>query len=321
MRDWMAFRPEPASSIAGSVDAFFFFLVGLSLSFVALIGVLELVFALRYRRQSEDEVPLPIRPSVRLEVLWIAVPFALSMVIFGWGASLYYAMQRAPEDALEIYVTGKQWMWKLQHSTGRQEINELHVPLGRKVKLIMTSEDVIHDFFVPAFRVKNDVLPGRYTTLWFEATRPGRYRLFCAEYCGTDHSRMGGWVHVLEPADYQAWLGGGPAEGSLSAAGQQLFEQFACHTCHRADAQGRGPVLDGLYGSTVHLADGRRVTADENYIRESILVPQARIVAGYQAPVLMPSFQGQLSEAQLVQLLAYVKSLARDPEPAGGDRP
>jgi cytochrome c oxidase subunit 2 len=243
------------------------------------------------------------------------------MVIFGWGASLYYAMQRAPEDALEIYVTGKQWMWKLQHSTGRQEINELHVPLGRKVKLIMTSEDVIHDFFVPAFRVKNDVLPGRYTTLWFEATRPGRYRLFCAEYCGTDHSRMGGWVHVLEPADYQAWLGGGPAEGSLSAAGQQLFEQFACHTCHRADAQGRGPVLDGLYGSTVHLADGRRVTADENYIRESILVPQARIVAGYQAPVLMPSFQGQLSEAQLVQLLAYVKSLARDPEPAGGDRP
>jgi cytochrome c oxidase subunit 2 len=216
-------------------------------------------------------------------------------------------MTHPPDDALNIYVVGKQWMWKFQHLDGQREINELHVPVERNIRLIATSEDVIHDVFVPAFRLKVDVIPGRYVTLWFRATKPGRYHLFCAEYCGTKHSGMTGEVIVMAPTDYQAWLSGGTSGGSLADAGQKLFADLACNTCHRPDAQGRGPVLDGLLGKTVSLQSGGTIVADEAYLRESILNPSAKVTAGYQP--IMPTFQGLVSEEQLLQLIEYIKSL------------
>jgi len=244
---------------------------------------------------------------VRLEVFWIAVPLIIAMAMFGWGAQLYLEMAVPPPGGLEISVVARQWMWKLQHPDGRVEINELHVPAGRDVRLTMTSEDVIHDFFVPAFRTKADVLPGRFTTLWFTPTRAGRYRLFCAEYCGTSHSKMGGWVTVMEPADFERWLSGEAVTDSPETIGARIFEARACGGCHQPAGSGIGPSLAGLFGSTVSLEDGTTVLADENYIRESILNPRAKVSAGYQ-PV-MPSFQGQLNEQELVQLIAYLRSL------------
>jgi cytochrome c oxidase subunit II len=247
-----------------------------------------------------------------LEITWTVIPFLIAMVIFVWGASVYFAMARPPDETLNVYVVGKQWMWKFQHLDGQREIDELHVPVGRDVKIIATSEDVIHDFYVPAFRVKADVIPGRYVNIWFQATKPGRYHLFCAEYCGTRHSGMTGDVIVMEPADYQAWLSGGAPEGSLASGGEKLFADLACNTCHRPDSQGRGPVLDGLFGKTIALQDGDMVTVDEGYVRESILNPSAKIAAGYQP--IMPTFQGLVTEDQLLQLVEYVKSLQRQPE-------
>jgi len=220
---------------------------------------------------------------------------------------VYLARARPPDETLNIYVVGKQWMWKFQHLDGQREINELHVPVGRAVKLITTSEDVIHDFFVPAFRMKADVIPGRYVSIWFQPTKPGRYHLFCAEYCGTRHSGMIGEVVVMEPSEYQAWLSGGAPEGSLASTGAKLFADLACNTCHRPDAQGRGPVLEGLFGQTVRLQSGETVTVDEAYVRESILTPSAKITAGFQP--IMPTFQGLVTEEQLLALIEYVKSL------------
>jgi cytochrome c oxidase subunit II len=216
-------------------------------------------------------------------------------------------MSKAPDQTLNIYVVAKQWMWKFQHLDGQREINELHVPVGRPVKLIMTSEDVIHDFFVPAFRVKADVLPGRYTNLWFEPTTPGRYHLFCAEYCGTRHSGMVGEVVVMEPTEYQVWLSGGRAEGSLASAGEKLFQDLACNTCHLSEGQGRGPLLFGLFGKMQAQQSGETLLVDEAYLRESILNPSAQITAGFQP--IMPAFQGLVSEEQLLALVEYVKSL------------
>ena len=238
------------------------------------------------------------------------------MAIFVWGAVIYFYERTPPRDASEVYVVAKQWMWKLQHQEGPREINELHVPVGRNVKLIMTSQDVIHSFYVPAFRIKQDVLPGRYTTAWFRPTKAGTYHLFCAEYCGTQHSGMIGQVVVLEPAQYQAWLSGGGAAGSMASNGQNIFLQLGCSTCHRSDTQGRGPNLVGLFGKPVQLEDGRMVTADENYIRESILAPGAKIVSGFKP--IMPVFQGLVSEDQLNALVAYVKSLNQSPTGAAG---
>jgi cytochrome c oxidase subunit 2 len=247
-----------------------------------------------------------------LEITWTVVPLLITMVIFVWGASVFFAMSRPPDETLNVYVVGKQWMWKFQHLDGQREIDELHVPVGRPVKIIATSEDVIHDFFVPAFRVKADVIPGRYVSVWFNPTKPGRYHLFCAEYCGTKHSGMIGEVIVMQPSDYEAWLSGGGPEGSLASAGGKLFADLACNTCHRADAQGRGPVLEGLFGKTVTLQDGGMITADEAYIRESILTPSAKIVAGFQP--IMPTFQGLVTEEQLLELIEYVKSLRTQQE-------
>ena len=299
--------PVQASTLAPRVDALYFFLLAVSAFFSLLIAGLIVFFAIRYRRRQHDDVGAPIEGGTSLEIVWSIVPLGLSMVMFVWGASVYFSLYRPPDETLDVYVVGKQWMWKFQHLDGQQEINALHVPVNRAVKLTMTSQDVIHDVFIPAFRTKADVIPGRYTRIWFQATRPGRYHLFCAEYCGTQHSGMIGEIVVMEPADYQTWLSGGAPEGSLASAGEKLFEALACITCHRADSQGRGPVLDGLFGKSVALSGGGTVTADEAYIRESIVNPQAKVTAGYQP--IMPTFQGLVSEEGLLQLIEYVKSI------------
>jgi cytochrome c oxidase subunit 2 len=304
--------PDSASTMSGRVDALYFFLLAIAVFFSLLIAGLIVVYAVRYRRRAPQSIGAVVQGVTPLEIAWIVIPALITVVIFVWGASVFFAMSRPPDDTLNIYVVGKQWMWKFQHLDGQREIDEVHVPVGRAVKFIMTSEDVVHDVFVPAFRVKADVLPGRYTTLWFQATRPGRYRLFCSQYCGTRHSAMTGEVVVMEPAEFETWLSGGAADGSLASGGQRLFSDLACNTCHRPDAQGRGPVLVGLFGKTVTTESGERVTVDEAYVRESILHPSARIAAGYQP--IMPTFQGLVSEEQLLQLVEYVKSLKAQPE-------
>jgi cytochrome c oxidase subunit 2 len=300
--------PQQASTFAGHVDALYLFLVAITIFFSLLIAGLIVVFAVKYRRRHPQEVGASIHGDLRLEIVWTVIPLMIAMCIFVWGASVYFTIARTPDEALDIYVVGKQWMWKFQHLDGQAEINELHIPVHRAVRLTMTSQDVIHSLFIPAFRVKNDVIPGRYRTLWFEATTPGRYHLFCAEYCGTKHSGMIGQIVVMEPADYQAWLTGGSAQGSLADAGQKLFQALACNTCHKPDSTGRGPILQGLFGKTVQLQDGSTAVVDESYVRESILHPQARITAGYQP--IMPTFQGQVSEEGVLQLIEYIKSLA-----------
>ena len=301
------FFPQAASEQAAQVDALYFFLVAVTAFFTALIAILVVVFAVKFHRKHGDEVGVAIHGSLGLELLWTFIPLGITMVMFVWGAQVFFHMTRPPNGAMEIYVVGKQWMWKAQHMDGAREINELHVPIGVPVKLTMGSEDVIHSFFIPDFRVKADVIPGRYNTMWFTATKAGRYHLFCTQYCGTKHSAMIGWVTAMEPSDYQAWLGGGPAGGSMAENGAKLFQDLACATCHLENGQGRAPSLKGVYGSTVTLQNGQTVTADDAYVRESVLNPQAKVVAGFQP--IMPTFQGLVTEEQLLQLIAYVKSL------------
>ena len=307
--------PVRASSTAGSVDALYIFL--LTLCGVMCIGIFTMiaVFAIRYRRSAGNRAE-PIEGSTALELTWTFIPLGIFIFIFVWSAAIFFRERTPPKDSTEVYTVAKQWMWKFQHIEGQREINELHVPVGRDVRMIMTSQDVIHSFYVPAFRIKQDVLPGRYTTAWFRATKPGTYHLFCAEYCGTMHSGMVGDVVVMEPAQYQAWLSGGAAAGSLSNTGQGLFQSLGCSTCHRLDTQGRGPNLTGVFGKPVLLEDGRTVTADENYVRESILSPTAKVVSGFKP--IMPPFQGIVSEEQLNALVAYVKSLSAQPSGAAG---
>ncbi len=308
MQSWIQLVPDSASTFSWQVDALFFYLSGVTLFFSLLISSVLIFFVIRYRRRSPYEIPRPVAGSHKLETLWTVIPFVIAMTMFGWGAKVYFEQYKPPANAIEVYVVGKQWMWKLQHATGQREINELHVPVGRKIKLIMTSEDVIHDFFVPAFRTKTDVVPGRYTTLWFEATTPGRYHLFCAEYCGMNHSGMTGTVVVMEPREFDNWLSGNTGGATPAAAGQQLYQTLGCASCHGASGEGgRGPTLAGAFGRETPLQTGETVRADEAYIRESILNPQAKLVVGF-GPI-MPTFQGQISEDQLVQLIAYIKSM------------
>jgi cytochrome c oxidase subunit 2 len=309
--------PEQASNFAPQVDSLMTFLILSSAFFTILITAAIIFCFLKYHRKGKNEIGAPIHGDMRLELTWIVVPFILAMGMFGWGAAVYVDYRHAPPDTLDIYMVGKQWMWKAQQPNGRREINELHVPVGRDIKLILASEDVIHDFFVPAFRVKMDVVPGHYNTMWFRPTRTGRYHFFCSQYCGTNHAVMGGWVTVMEPSDYAAWLSGSTGEDvNPVVAGERLFAEKACSTCHLSNGTGRAPSLNGVYGGSVHLADGSSVTADDAYIRESILVPNAKIVAGYQP--LMPAFQGQLTEEQIMSLTAYIKSLQSQPVPATG---
>jgi cytochrome c oxidase subunit II len=317
MRFSLPLFPDEASTMAGRVDALYFYLLAVAAFFIVLIFVTVVIFAVKYRR-AQHPMAVPIEGSVPLEIAWSVIPLGLAMVMFVWGASVFFSMNRPPRGALEIYAVAKQWMWKFEHVDGHREINQLHVPVGRDVRITMISQDVIHSFYVPAFRVKQDVLPGRYTTVWFQATKPGSYHLFCAEYCGTNHSAMVGQVVVMEPAQYQLWLAGGAGEGSLAAGGQKLFRDLACETCHRGDTGARGPDLAGLFGKPVTLQGGNKVVADESYIRESIVNPTAKVVFGFQP--IMPTFQGQVSEEGLLQLLAYIKTMEAKPA-AGGAAP
>src|SRR5271155_301509 len=307
--------PDSASTNAGNVDALYIFLLMVSGIMIALIFSVLTVFAIRFRRRKGQRAQ-QIEGSHQLELTWSIIPFCVMLVFYIWGAVIFFQERTPPQDAAEVYTVAKQWMWKFEHKGGQREINELHVPVGRDVKLIMTSQDVIHSFYIPAFRIKQDVLPGRYTTAWFRATRPGVYHLFCSQYCGTMHSGMIGQVVVMEPAQYQAWLSGGGTTGSLAASGDSLFQQLGCSTCHRSDTQGRGPILSGIFGKPVQLEDGRTVIADENYIRESILSPSAKIVSGFKP--IMPVFQGLVGEEQLNALVAYIKSLSPAPTGAAG---
>lgn len=300
--------PEQASTFAKDVDALYLFIVAVSAFFALAVSVAVVVFGVVYRRRHDGEVGARIEGNLPLELTWSIIPTMISMVMFGWGASTFFHMRTPPAEALQVYAVGKQWMWKFQHLEGQREINELHVPIGRPVKVTVTSEDVLHSLFFPSFRTKIDAIPGRYTQLWFEATKAGEYHIFCTEYCGTNHSGMIGKVIVMEPAAYQAWLAGGGTEGTLVERGERLFNELACGTCHLDTGQGRGPSLKDIVGTTVELADGSTAVVDEGYLRESIINSQARIVKGYQP--LMPAFQGLVSEDNLVALVEYVKSLS-----------
>jgi cytochrome c oxidase subunit 2 len=313
------FFPQQASEQAGQVDALYFFLVAVTGFFAVLIAVLVTVFAVKFHRRHGDEVGDAIHGSLVLELLWTFIPLGICLVMFVWGAQVFFHMTRAPKGAMEIYVVGKQWMWKAQHMDGAREINELHVPIGRPVKLVMGSEDVIHSFFIPDFRVKADVVPGRYNTMWFTATQAGKYHIFCTQYCGTKHSAMIGTVTAMDPSDYQAWLSGGAAGGTMAENGAKLFTDLSCSTCHLENGQGRGPVLKGLYGKQVLITGGQTVTMDDAYIRESVLQPQAKVVSGFQP--IMPTFQGLVTEEQLLQLIAYIKSLSEQAPATGTGTP
>ncbi len=310
MNDETTFRllPDSASTLAGQVDSLFLYILAICLFFTLLIATLIIVFIIRYRRRPGVK-PAPIEGSLRLEIVWTAIPLALAMSIFAWGAHVYMEWVTPPDDALDVYVVGRQWMWKAQHPGGQSEINELHVPLGRPVRITLTSIDVIHSFYIPDLRAHMDAIPGRYTTAWFEATKPGRYRLFCSEYCGTNHSAMIGTAIVLEPDAYQAWLSSG-ADLSLATKGQQLFQKLQCVTCHSADSKARAPVLESIYLKRVPLHDGKIVVADEDYLRESVRKPSAKIVAGFQSPSIMPPFgEDVVSEDEMRQLLTFLKTL------------
>ncbi len=310
MPAWISWLfPEQASTLASKVDLLYLFMILITGAVALLVFVLVTVFAIRYRRTATNRQGANIAGSTPLELFWTASPLVIFMGMFLWGAVLYYDRSTPPTGSMDIYVVAKQWMWKLQHLEGPREINELHIPVGVPVRLVMTSQDVVHSFFVPAFRIKQDVLPGRYTTEWFQATKPGRYHLFCAEYCGNQHSHMGGWIEVMSPADYQDWLDSERLSQPMTASGAQLFSQLGCGSCHTSSGADLGPSLYNLYSRPVPLEGGGSVVADESYLRESILNPAAKIVRGYKP--IMPTYQGQIGNEQLNELLEYVKSLKR----------
>ena len=302
--------------MAPEIDDLIIVLVLISCAVLALVFGLMLLYMFKYRAGSVIDRGAMAKKTWRLETAWTAATLLAFFGLFVWGADLYIRLSQPPADALKIYVIAKQWMWKVEHPGGQREINAVHLPVGRPIELVMTSEDVIHDFSVPAFRIKHDVLPGRYETLWFSADRPGTYHLFCTQLCGTDHAHMVGEVVVMSGAAYQNWLEQNGAGETLAAAGKTLFMRYGCSGCHGGNGAGgsqsastvRAPPLAGLYGSPVTLADGRLVTADDRYIRDCILLPDTQRVASY--PPVMPSFTGQISEEDLLQIIAYIKSLA-----------
>ena len=306
--------PAQASTLAPEVDNLYLGVVAITAFFAIIVVVCVTYFAIKYRDDTGERVGAPITGSMPLELGWSLIPFFIAIGIFVWASVVFFHIVRAPDQTLEVYSTGKRWMWRFQHIDGQREINELHVPIGRPVRVVFTSEDVLHDLFIPAFRVKADAVPGRYSAIWFEATQVGEYHLFCAEYCGTRHSGMVGTVYAMEPADYQAWLanGGTTATGSLLQQGETLFTQLACVTCHLGDGSGRGPSLAGIYGSKVTLDNGTVITADDSYLRESILTSQAKTVKGYEH--IMPTFQGLINEEGLAGLIEYIKSMQADPK-------
>jgi cytochrome c oxidase subunit 2 len=307
-----AWFPPQASTIAGRVDDATLFVLAVCSCFALLIAALICYFGFKYHHSKAADRAHPVHVNVPIEIVWTGIPLLLAIVMFVWGARLFIDLHQAPANAIEINVVGKQWMWKIQHPQGRREINTLHVPLGQPVKLVMSSEDVIHSFFVPAFRVKQDVLPARYTTVWFEANQLGSFPFYCAQLCGTFHAEMIGTVIVMKPDAYNAWVvtpDSATAFGTPVADGRALFGQYACASCHGVKDSGRGPSLTEIFGKTVTLQDGKNVKVDENYLRESILLPRAKIVAGYSP--LMPTYEGQINNDQIQSLIAYLKSGAQ----------
>ena len=303
----LPFWPQRASAYAGQVDFLFTCLLVITVLTVGLVFFLLFFFANKYRHGSNAVRHEPTSKTWRWEVSWTAATLVVFVGLAVWGASLYVHLYNPPEDALQIFVVGKQWMWKAQHPGGQREINALHVPVNQDVRLVMASQDVIHSFYIPALRIKQDVVPGRYETMWFRADRVGRYHLFCAEYCGTDHAKMGGWITVMNPRDFADWLQAQGGQETLAAQGQQLFHRYGCSGCHEPGGTVRAPNLNGVFGSPVPLSDGSVVIADERYVRDSILNPKGQVAAGY-APV-MPTFKGQVSEDDLAKLVAYIESI------------
>lgn len=298
-------QPEQASTVSVEWDYLFYFLTALTIFFAGLIFLLVFYFAIKYRRRSPDEVPPQNEGNLLLELAWTIIPAGICVLIFVWASELFVRTQRPPANAEEIFVVAKQWMWKVQHPEGPREIDQLHIPVGQPIKLTMTSEDVIHDFGVPAFRIKKDVVPGMYSTEWFTATKTGEFHLFCDQYCGTGHSHMVGTIVVMKPDDYTHWLTSQMNVEPLSERGERLFAQLGCNTCHAEGAKTAAPPLQGLFGSEVRLQNGQTVKADDEFLRNAILGPQG--VAGY--PTLMPTFQGQVNEEEVLALIAYIKSL------------
>jgi cytochrome c oxidase subunit 2 len=298
--------PAEASSIAPYVDGLYFFLVLMTIVGTALVAVLLLVFSIRYRREK-NPVATQIEGSTLLEATWTIIPLAIFLVTFVWGALLYFRIYDPPANAMNIYIVGKQWMWKAEHPGGQHEINALHVPLGKPVQLTMISQDVFHSFSVPDFRIKREVIPGRYSTVWFEATQVGTYHLFCTQYCGTQHSGMVGEVTVMTPENYKKWLEQSTSGQSLAQNGERLFASMGCNSCHSGTAAARGPSLAGVYGSKLTLTDGSQILVDDAYLRDAILNPSKHVTAGF-API-MPTYQGQLSEDGLIDLVEFIKNM------------
>lgn len=299
--------PTEASTTAGRVDALYFALTAFSAVILLIVFLPMFFFLLKYRRgRKTNRTPVRL-PTMKMEVTWTTILFFIGCGMFVWGAQVYFDIQSTPGDAMEINVIGKQWMWRIQHPDGRVELDQLHVPVGQKVKLTLASEDVIHSFFLPAFRIKQDVVPGRYSSEWFIANRPGVYHIFCAEYCGNSHSLMIGKIIVLPPGEFQQWLTSGAPEKTLVASGERLFRELGCSGCHMGTSVVKAPPLEGLYGRLVPLQDGTFIHADEKYIHDSILLPQSQVTAGYAA--VMPTFQERVNEAEIFELIAYIKSL------------
>ena len=301
-----ALFPAEASGIAPYVDALYFFLVLMTIVGTTLVATLLLVFSIRYRREK-NPVATQIEGSTLLEATWTIIPLAIFLLAFVWGALLYFRIYDPPANAMNIYIVGKQWMWKAEHPGGQHEIDSLHVPLGKPIQLTMISQDVFHSFSIPDFRIKREVIPGRYSTVWFEATQVGTYHLFCTQYCGTQHAGMIGEVTVLTPGDYKKWLEQSNSGQSLAQNGERLFASMGCNSCHNGTAASRGPSLAGVYGSKLTLTDGRQILVDDAYLRDAILNPSEHVTAGF-API-MPTYQGQISEDGLIDLVEFIKNM------------
>ncbi|HEX9998122.1 MAG TPA: cytochrome c oxidase subunit II [Abditibacterium sp.] len=316
--DLFPFIPPQASSIAGGIDGVFWVITAICIAFMIGVGIFLLTFTIRYRQGSKVNRVLPHHEGIALEMIWTVIPLVIALGLFLYSTVVYFQTVRAPKDSTEIFVVGKQWMWKMQHPNGRWEMNELHVPVGKPVKLTMISEDVIHDFGIPAFRLNMDVVPGKYTQMWFNPTRVGRYHIFCAQYCGTNHAIMGGYITVMEPDQFEKWSNTGNVSTTLASTGEKLFRDNGCTGCHGPNANVRAPSLVGIYGKDrpVQIAENgpwnadlpaTTVKADYRYLHDAIMLPAKEIAAGYKP--IMPSYQGRLSEEQVIQLIDYIKSL------------
>ena len=301
-----ALFPREASTIAPYMDALYFFLLGMTVTGVILVGAIVTTFSLRYRK-SKSPVATQIEGSTLLEATWTIIPLGIFLVAFVWGALLYFRIYTPPINSMNIYIVGKQWMWKAEHPGGQHEINALHVPTGQPIQLTMISKDVFHSFSIPEFRIKREVIPGRYSTVWFQATTPGEYHLFCTQYCGTNHSVMIGTITVLSPSDYKKWTEESTSGMSLAQNGERLFASMGCNACHSGNAAARGPNLAAVYGSKLQLTNGSSVLVNEAYLRDAILNPSQHVTAGY-API-MPTYQGQISEDGLIDIVEYLKTL------------